>query len=402
MAAVPIVTYTSLFPNAEMPQHGLFVAERLRRLASTGRVFPTVVAPVPWFPSRAAMFGQYGRYARIPAVESWEGVEVQHPRYAMLPGIGMNVQARSLAHSTLGVLLRLQQRGLAAVIDAHYFYPDGVAAAIIGRRLQIPVVITARGSDINVLARNPVPRRLILWAASQAAAVVTVSESLRTELVNLGVPADHVRTLRNGVDLERFSPGDRAAARRTLGLSKFTLLSVGRLVGGKGHGRVVEALRELPDCDLIVAGEGPERAAIEALVARHRLDARVRLTGALPQARLIEYYRAADALVLASASEGMPNVVLEALACGTPVVATNVGGIPEVLAQDVGRIVEGRDGAALVTAIRKLRSRMPERDEVRRYAERFGWDATAGSLLQLLEAVCVDDRGTAAPAGARH
>lgn len=403
MACVPIVTYTSLFPNREMPHHGVFVAERLRRLLATRRVSATVVAPLPWFPSTAPMFGEYGRYARVPRAERWEDSDVLHPRYGTVPGIGMNIQAFSLARATLRELQGLKERGLAAVIDAHYFYPDGVAAAWLGQRLRIPVVITARGSDINVLARHPVPRRLIVRAAQQAAAVVTVSESLRAELIRMGVPADRVRTLRNGVDLVRFSPpADRAAVRASLGLNALTLLSVGRLVPGKGHALVVQALQQIPDAELVIVGDGPERSAIEEAVKAGGLSGRVRFTGALPHAKLVEYYRAADVMVLASASEGMPNVVLEALACGTPVVATAVGGIPEILDRSVGRVVASREPPQIAAAINELRASMPERVAVRTYAERFGWDDTIGSLAQLIEGLAANSIENERLAAARH
>jgi glycosyltransferase involved in cell wall biosynthesis len=403
MACVPIVTYTSLFPNREMPHHGVFVAERLRRLLATRRVSATVVAPLPWFPSKAPLFGEYGRYARVPGAERWEDSDVLHPRYGTVPGIGMNIQAFSLARATLRELQRLKERGLAAVIDAHYFYPDGVAAAWLGQRLRIPVVITARGSDINVLARHSVPRRLILRAAQQAAAVVTVSESLRAELIRMGVPADRVQTLRNGVDLVRFSPpADRAAVRESLGLNALTLLSVGRLVPGKGHALVVRALQQIPDAELVVVGDGPERSAIEEAVKAGGLSGRVRFTGALPHAKLVEYYRAADVMVLASASEGMPNVVLEALACGMPVVATAVGGIPEILDRGVGRVVAGREPPQIAAAINELCASMPERAAVRGYAERFGWDDTIGSLANLIEGLAANSIENERLAAARH
>jgi teichuronic acid biosynthesis glycosyltransferase TuaC len=401
MASVPIVTYTSLFPNREMPHHGVFVAERLRRLLATRRVSSTVVAPLPWFPAKSSMFGEYARFARVPPAERWEDTEVLHPRYGTVPGIGMNLQAFSLARATLSELTRLKARGLAAVIDAHYFYPDGVAAAWIGQRLRIPVVITARGSDINVLARHKIPRRLILRAAHQAAAVVTVSESLRTELIRMGVPAGRVQTLRNGVDLVRFSPGDRAALRQSLGLNAFTILSVGRLVPGKGHAVVAQALQHIPDAEFVIVGDGPERSAIEEVVNACGLGSRVRFTGSLPHTKLVEYYRAADVMVLASASEGMPNVVLEALACGTPVVATAVGGVPEILDRSVGRVVVRREPLQIAAAINELRASMPERAAVRNYAERFGWEDTIASLAQLIEALA-DGASNERLAAARH
>lgn len=385
MAALSIVTYSSLFPNREMPQHGTFVAERLKQVIGRRGISATVVAPVPWFPSGAEMFGEYGRFARVPGLESWNGVEVHHPRYGLIPKVSTGFQAWSLAAFTSRCLERLRDAGRAAVIDAHYFYPDGVAAAMLGRQLGIPVVITARGSDLNVLARGAWLRRRIAWAARQAHSVVTVSEALRVRLIEMGVPESHVRTLRNGVDLQKFSLGDRYAARRSLRLEGFTLLSVGRLVAAKGHWLVARALEQLPDCRLVIVGEGPERAAIEGWVRHSGLADRVRLTGALDRDQLVQYYQAADALVLASASEGMPNVVLEALACGTPVMATAVGGVAEILASEVGRLMPSRAPEAIVAAVNSIRDGLPDRSKVRRYAERFGWQDTAAEMVRLLE-----------------
>jgi glycosyltransferase involved in cell wall biosynthesis len=190
--------------------------------------------------------------------------------------------------------------------------------------------------------------------------------------------------------------------RESLGLNALTLLSVGRLVPGKGHALVVRALQQIPDAELVVVGDGPERSAIEEAVKAGGLSGRVRFTGALPHAKLVEYYRAADVMVLASASEGMPNVVLEALACGMPVVATAVGGIPEILDRGVGRVVAGREPPQIAAAINELCASMPERAAVRGYAERFGWDDTIGSLANLIEGLAANSIENERLAAARH
>jgi teichuronic acid biosynthesis glycosyltransferase TuaC len=394
MNAIPIATCTSLFPNREMPRHGLFVERRLRELCATGRIRATVLAPVPWFPLRSRRFGTYATFARVPGRESQAGLEVLHPRYLMVPKIGVPLQARSFAAALEGPLRELQRAGRVCVLDAHYFYPDGVAAASVGRRLGIPVIVTARGSDVNIVARNPLVRRKILSAAAGLAAIVTVSDALRQALVDMGIPGERIQTLRNGVDLATFMPAGHEAARAELRCSRYTLLSVGRLVPGKGHVRVVEALAELPDCDLIIAGDGPDRERILSLAAKLGVSARLRLAGEVDTSALVKYYRAADASVLASDAEGMPNVVLESLACGTPVIATRVGGVPEVLDETVGRIVPPRDTAALASAVRSLQADPPDRTRVRAWGERFGWSATIASLAALIERVSRD--GTAA------
>lgn len=384
---VGLITYTSLYPNSEMPQHGLFVEQRLRRIVATGRVHSTVIASLPWFPLRSARFGQYARMARVPRRELRGDIEVLHPRYPMIPKFGMNIQAQLLTLATRTVVDRVRTARGSAVLDAHYFYPDGVAAVAIGQRLSMPVTITARGSDINAIAEYAKPRAMILDAAKRCAAVVTVSEALRQRLIQLGVAPSRITVLRNGVDLNFFSPGSYTDERDRLGLSGHVVLSVGRLVRGKGHHLAIEAMQRLSGSTLLIAGEGPESAALRALSRRLGVDARVRFLGSIPPQQLCACYRSADVLVLASEAEGMPNVVLEAMACGASVVATNVGGVPEVLHESVGRLISERSGDAIADAIETIQKRRIDRHEVRAWAEQFDWCDTIERSVTLYERV---------------
>jgi glycosyltransferase involved in cell wall biosynthesis len=195
--------------------------------------------------------------------------------------------------------------------------------------------------------------------------------------------------LRNGVDLERFRLLDRDRARSDLGIgSRPTLLSVGYLIERKGHHLVIEALAQLPDHQLLIVGGGPERMALELLAARLGVDDRVRFVGVVPQHLLPSYYNAADILVLASSREGWANVLLESMACGTPVVATSIWGTPEVVADPVaGRLASERSAAALVAAVVELSSAMPSRLQVRRYAEQFSWSDTTNGQLELFNSI---------------
>jgi glycosyltransferase involved in cell wall biosynthesis len=259
---------------------------------------------------------------------------------------------------------------------------------MLGRSLRVPVVITARGSDVNLIAQYRFPRRMIGWAARQAAAVVTVSQALKDRLAALGVEHERIHVLRNGVDLELFHPNDQERLRAELDLRRPTLLSVGNLLAFKGHGLVIEALSLLPQCELVIAGEGPDRAAFEALARQRGVSERVRFVGSLDQQDLRRYYCAADALVLASSREGWPNVLLEAMACGTPVIATAVGGVPEIVTStEAGVVVEERSAPALARAVRELSVRPRERAATRRFAEQFGWEATSKGQLQLFRQV---------------
>lgn len=372
-----ILTFSTLFPNTEKPGHGIFVETRLRHLVASGQVEARVVAPVPWFPSSHPRFGNYAKMARVPRHETRHGLAVAHPRYLTLPKIGMNVAPALLAQGARPAIARLLDEGFDFdLIDAHYFYPDGVAAAMLARHFNKPLVITARGSDITLLPQHPLPRRMIRWAARRADAVITVCNALRDEVVALGVDAGKVTSLRNGVDLELFRPVERTPN------AAFTLLSVGHLVPVKAQELIVQALPLLPGVRLVLAGDGPNRAMLEQLVKTLDLGARVTFLGAVPQAQLREHYGRADALVLASSREGWANVLLESMACGTPVVASRVYGTPEVVAApEAGLLMAERTPQGVADAVDALRSNYPDRAATRRYAEGFSWnDTTAGQL----------------------
>jgi glycosyltransferase involved in cell wall biosynthesis len=386
MAPLRLLTYSTLYPSDQRPNHGIFVENRLRHLVASGEVMSTVVAPVPWFPSSAPAFGNWAAYARTARREIRNTLEVHHPRYPVIPKLGMSVSPWLLYRATLPLIHRLcAAEGRPDVIDAHYVYPDGVAAAWLGRRLGLPVVVTARGTDINLLPRYAIPRRLIRGVIRDTAALITVSGALKQALIELGAPPDKVTVLRNGVETTLFRPPiNRAAARTALGLTGPTLISVGLLIERKGHDRVIEAMQSLPGFTLLIAGEGPERPRLTAMIDRLGLADRVRLLGSCPHAALPEIYGAADALVLASSREGWANVLLEAMACGTPVIASNIWGNPEVVqTRAAGLITEHNSAEAIAAAVRRLFADLPDRAATRAYAERFSWDDTTAGQLRL-------------------
>jgi glycosyltransferase involved in cell wall biosynthesis len=382
-----ILTFTTLYPHAARPGHGIFVETRLRHLLASGKVESKVVAPVPWFPSRNSRFGEYALAARAPREERRHGIDVVHPRYLAIPKVGMSLAPLLLSAGAYSAVKRAL-RSAEDILDAHYFYPDGVAAAMIGQVLKVPVVITARGTDINLLPEFTIPRRLIIWAASRAAAVISVSSALKAALVQLGIDGNKISVLRNGVDTRMFHPIDRASQRSRLGLSGTVLLMVGNLVALKGHEVVLRALCDFPDSCLLIIGEGREEANLKKLTGSLGLGERVRFLGVVPQEQLAEYYGAADALVLASSREGWPNVLLEAMACGTPVVSTRVGGTPEIVAApEAGVLASERSPRGVGEALQRLFRSYPDRSSTRRYAEGFSWAATTAGQLELFERI---------------
>ena len=389
-----ILTFTSLYPNAAQPTHGVFVENRLRRLVAAGTIESRVVAPVPWFPFGLSAFGRYGAFARVPQYEERHGLALCHPRFVAIPKLGMALSPGMMARGAWRSVMQLIESGYDFdIVDAHYFYPDGVAAAVLAERLGKPLVITARGSDINLFPQFRAARGRILWAADRAAHIVTVSAALKQRLVELAVPREKITVIRNGVDLEIFAPQDREACRRALGLHGPSLLMVGSLIPLKGHRLVIEALADLPEWSLMVAGDGPERATLERQVKRLGLGQRVRFLGTVPHEALPQLYTAADLLILASSQEGIANVLLEAMACGTPVVTTAAGGCPEVVTSpDAGVVVPERSPQALRDAILDLWAKRPDCGATRRYAERFDWAETARKQAAVLHAARAPQR----------
>ena len=399
------VVFTTLFPSAERPRHGIFVETRLSHVRRCADIDMQVVAPVPWFPSKSERFGRYAAFARTPREELRDGACVHHPRYLTLPGAGMYLQPWTLAHGAARVLRRLRRQGYAFdVLDAHYLYPDGVAAAILARKFDVPFVLTARGSDVNVLMRYALPRQLMLWAMREAFAVITVSAALRERLIATGVEPSHVRVLRNGVDTRVFAPVAPVQARAALGVETGgnVFAVVGNLVAEKGCDLVIRALVDIPAAILLIVGEGPERARLDALARALGVADRVRFLAVRTQRDLAQVYSAADALVLASSREGWPNVLLESMACGTPVVATAVGGVPEIVTNPLaGIVVDERSTPALLRAMREIVARPPARAEIVAYAARFGWEQTAREHAALCRDAVLSRASTRADARAR-
>ena len=392
-----LLTFTTLFPNSAQPNHGIFVENRLRHLLADApaQVEATVLAPTWWFPSASPRFGTWGAYASVPRHEQRHGLHVHHPRALTVPKLGMYTAPYALYHAARTCLRQLIAQGLEFdAIDAHYLYPDGVAALWLAQEFAKPLAITARGSDVTELPDHTIPRRQIERAIAGADALIAVSAGLKARLVELGAPAEKVTVLRNGIDTTQFHPApwpglaSREAAREKFGFTRPTLISVGSLIPRKRHHLTIDAMAHLPDWDLVLIGPGPEHAALVARAAQRGLSNRVRLLGPRPHSELPAYYGAADAMVLASSREGWANVLLESMACGTPVVASRIPGNPEVVqTRAAGLIVRENTAEAIAEAVHALFDPPPDRAATRRYAEGFGWQETSAGQLALFRRI---------------
>ena len=375
-----LVTFTNLYPSQEMPRHGIFVEERLRHLLSVEGIHAQVIALRPALP----LLRPNG-----VAIEKRIGIKVEYWRVPSLPKLSNWLDPWLWAAAAEpAVRNAVEFAGDGVVLDAHFLYPDGIAAVILGERLGLPVVVSVRGSDVNVKAANLMMRRWMRWAAPKTSAMIAVSEALAKRMREIGLQPPILEVIPNGVDLDKFRTCDRQESRRRFDVSGKVIASVGHLLEDKGHQFAVEALPALPDTTLLIAGEGPRRAHLERLALRLGVERRVHFAGLVPHGEMPLLYSAADVLVLASAREGMPNVVLESLACGTPVVATDVGGIGEVVrSAAAGVLMSDRSTGALLEAIARLEATAVPREVTRQYAAQFGWEKVVARQLALYRGV---------------
>lgn len=382
-----VLVLSSVFPTPRQPTFGVFIRERMRRVAQHCDL--RVVAPMPWFPMNARIRGPV--WEGIPIEEEQDGLLVHHPRFFCVPRYAKWLDGCLYAASLAPYLARLRQRFPFDLIDAHFAYPDGLAAALLGRLFGRPIVITLRGSIVR-LATYRLHRPQLRFALRSAARVLAVSRSLKQVAVDLGIEEEKIRVIPNGVDTALFRPSDRQGARAALGLpaDRTILLSVGGINEGKGHHRIVgllpELLRRHPDLLYVIVGDerpgDSARPLIDRLVAEEGLADHVRIAGERPHAEIPLWLAAANLFCLATRSEGWANVLLESLACGLPVVSTRVGGNAEIVSgEHLGILVPpgGDDGLARAILAALERPWQPEALVV--HARGHSWDAAAAAVL---------------------
>ena len=388
-----VLVLSSLYPNDVMRRHGIFIEHRIAHTVRPGDEF-RVMAPIPWFPSANARFGPYADYARSPHHAERRGIAIDYPRFPTIPKIGMTAAPFLMAAALAPRLLKLRRTFDFDVIDSYYLYPDGVAAAMLARMVDRPFLMSALGTDVSLIPNWPLQRRMILDAVDRASTTTCVAAALRTALIDLGAAPDKVCVVEHGVDLELFHPpADRAATRAALGCDGPTVLSVGHLIDRKGHDFAIRAIAGLPGVRLMIAGDGPREGDLRVLADRLGVADRVRFLGHVDQHRLPDLYGAADVTASCSDREGIANVLLESLACGTPLVATPVWGSPEVVrVPEAGVLTAERSDAAIRDGIARLLADLPDRAATRRYGERYNWDETGRQHRALLAEAIANHR----------
>jgi glycosyltransferase involved in cell wall biosynthesis len=378
-----ILALTNLFPNAREPNRGCFNLQQFAALARHAEI--RVIAPVAWQPWSS------GWRRSLPHHASWNGIAATYPSYVYTPGFGRAAYAALMACSIWSTVRYTVREYRPDVLLATWAYPDVVAAAVLARRLRLPLVAKVHGSDINLFTIPRALRAQIRWALRQAACTFAVSTPLRDRLVEIGVPASTVRVQHNGVDVERFRILESGAARRETGLpaNRPMIVYVGNLKETKGVLDLLEAARTMTTPPegrplLVLVGEGTARAPLEAKIRRHGLADDVLLAGAQPHESIPVWMAAADVFCLPSHREGCPNVILEALACGRPVVATEVGAVPDLIDTTSGVLVPPGEPARLAAALGEALARDWEATGLRAHVLPLSWEANAHALARAL------------------
>lgn len=379
-----VLTLSTLFPDATRPTFGPFVERTMLALARRDDIEVEVVAPIG-LPPLGRFHPRYRALAALPDHEIGHGVRVDRPRFRHLPGPGARYDAKALVGTLRPHLKTLRRRFAFDVIDAQFFWPDGPAAVALGRAFDVPVSIKARGADIHYWGRQPGIARQVVEAGQGAQGLLAVSEAMRDDMAALGMPRDRITVHRTGLDRSIFFVGERAAAKQALGIEGPLLVTVGALIERKGQRYAIDALPALPDATLVLIGRGADEAMLRARAASLGVGDRVRFTGALPAAGIAQWLRAADAMVLPTASEGLANAWVEALACGTPVVTCDVGGARELIAganggrPEAGRLVE-RNAEAICAAVCAVVGAGYDREATAATVDRYAWETNAAEL----------------------
>lgn len=376
-----VLTLSTLFPNAAQPTLGVFVERQTLGLAAREDVELEVVSPIGLPPWPLSRHPHYRARADLPAREEWRGLTVHRPHFRIWPGLGHGGTARAMAAATLPLLRDIRTRFAFDLIDAEFFWPDGPAAMLLAQALDMPFSIKARGADIHHWGRQGATAAQVLKAGMRADGLLAVSEALRRDMVALGMPAAKIVVHHTGIDKDKFAPIDRVAAKTELGLAGPLIVTAGALIPRKNQLLSIEIAARIPDATLILVGEGPDRPALEAAIAARGLGGRVHLLGNRPHDEIARLLAAADVMLLASRSEGLANVWVEALACGTPIVIADIGGAREVLDRpEAGRIV-APEPEAMVGAVRAILADPPAPEAVRRATERFSWERNSEALF---------------------
>lgn len=393
-----VLLLTNLFPNPLQPGRGIFTARLAKALSSSVNL--VVAAPMPWFPGFPpfTLMKRWADFARIPGQYEIDGIPVYSPKYPMVPRLSEGMHARLMYYGIARTISRLHEIHHFDLINAHWLYPDAVVAQRIGKQLGIPVVATALGCDANLFLQQPEKRQQILSMARSVAGITAVSGALRDEMLAEGASNPNIAVIHNGVELDRFKPMDAARARASLAIANEpSIVFIGRLEEEKAVSVLVDAANLLKQQGrhfrIYLVGDGPDRNMLMEQANAAGLNEIITFVGTQPHEAIPVWLAAADVFCLPSKREGCPNVVLEALASGRPVVASKVGGIPELVNDSNGILVTPENAAALAKGLAEALERKWDHAAIRNAMQDSSWSSCASQYVEAYENVLQRTQG---------
>ncbi|MBV1911056.1 MAG: glycosyltransferase [Kangiellaceae bacterium] len=379
MGKKSIVLISNLYPNSNEKTRGLFIKQLTDSIAIKTRI--SVIAPIPFNPLEL-----FRRKDSIPSVEIIDGIEVFHPRYIVIPKILRSLTGYFFYLGIRSTIEQLVAQNRADVISAHWVYPDGFGAGLAAKKFNLPIALHALGCDINEYTKYRIRRQLITKALIDSDINIVKSHELKNKIEALGIPLGKTKVIHNGVNQDKFirQPMDLARKKLKLEKNKKLCLFVGNFQVEKGLNYLIDAFALLKheEVELLVIGSGPLEFEIKKQIMDNELENKITLIGRVEHQFIPDYLAAVNLLCLPSLREGCPNVVLEALSCGTPVVASNVGAVPDIISKpEFGLVVSPENPDALAEGISKSlnidKNDMPVFDW-------YDWDKNAEMVVQQL------------------
>lgn len=378
----------SLYPSICFPQRGLFVEKRLLALKDyyKDKAEFHLFAPTPYFPFKNAFFGTYAKYAEMPHHDNRAGLDIHYLRHLHMPLIGYYFSAEAIFWGLEREFLKLRKKP--DILISEYSFPDGLALAMLGKKYNIPVITTARGSDISYFYRLPAIRKKLETLRPHIHGFSAMSHDMKNDLIDAGFESDKIRVIGNGVDQNLFDivPTNHKIREKYNIQTQYIVISVGGLIQRKGHGLAIRAIQHLKDVTLLIAGEGEEYSTLKMLAADLNIADRVILAGRQTQSDLCKLYNAADLFLLCSYSEGRANVLLEAASCGLPLISSDVQGSNEIITSDeIGTIFKDRNPLFLADIIEKMLKNPLNRAKIRHSIQPHSWQGCAENYAHFIE-----------------
>ena len=387
-----VLVVTSLFPNKAEPELGSFIKKRMLAYSKRKNSKVVVVAPIPYFPPFRT-FERYYYFSQIPRREIIDGMTVYHPRYPLIPKISMLFHGMLIFFSCISLIKKIQRKFSFDIIDAHFIYPDCFAAVLLGKFFSKPIVVSARGSDINEFSKFSLIKPLIMRTLAQSNQIISVCDALKNMMVDMGIESQKINVIPNGIDAGKFYTIDKIKAKQKLRLNNndSLVLSVGALIPRKGHHITIEAVSLLkakyPNLKLLIAGKGPMKEKLNNLAEELGVSNRVVFLGQIPNDELIYWYNPSDLFCLSSSREGWANVLTEAIACGIPAVATNVFGAPEIITQGKNGFLVNRCAEDVAKGIEAVLIQDWDKDTIAWNGSRRTWKVVAEEVSDVFDRV---------------